>query len=95
VKSSREKDYSSVRISERQRRRAEECDETNSHAIGAFRDEVTRMWLRSLRRRSQRDRFSWARMRTLATRWLPRARILHPWPSQRFGVSTRGRSPVR
>jgi RNA-directed DNA polymerase len=68
---------------------------TNIHAMHAFRVQVTRHWYRSLRRRSQRTQMSWVRMTTLSERWLPRARVLHPWPEQRFDVRTRGRSPVR
>ena len=68
---------------------------TNSHAIAAFRTQVARRWLRSLRRRSQRHRLDWQRMGRLVARWLPPARITHPWPEQRFGVRTRGKSPVR
>ena len=52
----------------------------NSDAIGAFRNQVTRHWFRALRRRSQRTRLTWKRMDRLATRWLPPARILHPYP---------------
>jgi RNA-directed DNA polymerase len=67
----------------------------NYRAIETFRSEVSRHWLRALRRRSQRDRLSWERMRRLEARWLPPARIVHPWPEQRFDVRTRGKSPVR
>lgn len=67
----------------------------NIRALSAFRDEVTRHWLRALRRRSQRSRMTWQRMRRIADRWLPRARILHPWPNVRFDARTQGRSPVR
>ena len=31
----------------------------------------------------------------LAARWLPKPRILHPWPNARFDARTQGRSPVR
>jgi len=68
---------------------------TNSHAIASFRTQVARSWMRSLRRRSQRHRLNWQRMRRLAARWLPPAHIVHPWPEQRFSVRTRGKSPVR
>ncbi|MDP9013553.1 MAG: reverse transcriptase domain-containing protein [Pseudomonadota bacterium] len=68
---------------------------TNITALGAFRQEVTQYWRRSLRRRSQRRRLNWARMHRLAVRWLPAARIVHPWPEQRFDVRTRHKSPVR
>jgi len=59
---------------------------TNGAALGAFRHHVKRLWLRTLRRRSQKDRFSWQRMKRLADDWLPQPRILHPWPNVRFAV---------
>ena len=59
---------------------------TNGRALGAFRYHVTNLWPRTLRRRSQKDRTTWARVTKLADAWLPRPRILHPWPSQRFAV---------
>jgi len=34
-------------------------------------------------------------MKRLAKRWIPNARICHPYPEQRLVVNTRGRSPVR
>ena len=67
----------------------------NIEALRAFRDGVTRHWLRTLRRRSQKSRLTWQRMGRLADRWLPLPRILHPWPEQRFAAITQGRSPVR
>src|ERR1017187_2666817 len=59
---------------------------TNSRALAAFRYHVTLLWRRTLRRRSQTDRFSWDRITRLVDDWLPRPRILHPWPSVRFAV---------
>ncbi|MHB8693668.1 MAG: reverse transcriptase domain-containing protein, partial [Solirubrobacteraceae bacterium] len=56
----------------------------NSRSLAAFRDQVRQLWLRSLRRRSQRHRMTWDRYGRLADRWLPRPRILHPWPTTRF-----------
>ncbi len=58
----------------------------NSHRLGRFVDEVTRLWLHVLRRRSQRgqSRWTWQRMHLLVRRHLPRPRILHPYPTQRF-----------
>ena len=67
----------------------------NDSATFAFRGQVTRHWYRALRRRSQRTRLNWERMDRLATRWLPPARVMHPYPQVRFDVRTRGRSPVR
>jgi group II intron reverse transcriptase/maturase len=59
---------------------------TNFPALRAFRDHVQDLWRRSLRRRSQRDNTTYDRMRKLANDWLPRPRILHPWPRDRFAV---------
>jgi RNA-directed DNA polymerase len=67
----------------------------NGRAIQAFRYQVTRRWLKALRRRSQRHRLNWQRMARLTQRWLPPADILHPYPEARFNARTRGRSPVR
>jgi hypothetical protein len=67
----------------------------NSDAIIAFRTQVIRHWRRALRRRSQRSRLDWQRMNRLSIRWLPPARITHPYPEQRFDAQTQGRSPVR
>lgn len=59
---------------------------TNGRALSAFRHHVTDLWRRTLRRRSQRDGFTWDRMTKLTDAWLPKPRILHPWPDQRFAV---------
>src|SRR4051812_5056707 len=59
---------------------------TNRRAVMAFRHHLTDLWRRTLRRRSQKDRFTWARMAKLADAWLPRPHLLHPWPSERFAV---------
>jgi RNA-directed DNA polymerase len=59
---------------------------TNGSALGAFYYYVKRIWLRTLRRRSQKDSFSWQRMHGLAADWLPQPRILHPYPGKRFAV---------
>jgi hypothetical protein len=52
----------------------------NGRATSAFRNRVAWLWRRALRRRSQRSRLPWARMSRLVTRWLPTARISHPFP---------------
>jgi len=59
---------------------------SNGRRISRFVDEVTRLWVRIIRRRSQngRYRWTWPRMQRLGRRHLPRARILHPYPDQRF-----------
>jgi RNA-directed DNA polymerase len=60
---------------------------TNSRAIAAFRFEVVRRWQRLLSRRSQTADITWDRINRIANHWLPRPKILHPWPSQRFAVT--------
>ena len=67
----------------------------NGKAISTFRSRLIGHWLMTLRRRSQRHRMTWTRIGRLAARWLPPARILHPWPTVRFDAITQGRSPVR
>ena len=59
---------------------------TNSAALSAFRYHVTYLWRRSLQRRSHKDSSTWQRVTRLADDWLPKPRILHPWPQQRFAV---------
>jgi hypothetical protein len=58
----------------------------NSRALSAFRHHVVELWRRALRRCSQRDRTTWRHVDKLADRWLPKPRVSHPWPSQRFRV---------
>jgi group II intron reverse transcriptase/maturase len=60
----------------------------NTDAVAAFRTQVTRLWFKALRRRSQRNRLNWTRMNRIATRWLPPARVMHPFPSERFYATT-------
>ena len=66
---------------------------TNGAALTSFYYHVKRIWLRTLRRRSQKDRFSWQRMDSLAADWLPQPRILHPYPDRRFAVMHPRREP--
>lgn len=67
----------------------------NGPRISAFRHGVIRLWWNSLRRRSQRHRVTWERVYRYRDRWLPIVRIYHPWPSQRFDVTTQGKSRMR
>ena len=59
---------------------------TNSRALAAFRHHVAVLWKRSLSRRSQKAHMTWERILKLVNGWLPKARIQHPWPGQRFDV---------
>jgi len=57
----------------------------NMNLVKSFYDQTTRAWLHTLRRRSHKGQtFTWKRFEKLI-RWLiPRVRIVHPFPNQRF-----------
>ena len=59
---------------------------TNGPTLSAFRFHVLDLWRRSLKRRSQKDGTTWQWTGRLADDWLPKPRILHPWPRTRFAV---------
>jgi group II intron reverse transcriptase/maturase len=59
----------------------------NTETLSIFRFRVTRLWRQVLIRRGQRNYLNWARMRLLEARWIPKPRILHPWPSVRFAAT--------
>src|SRR3989475_1184942 len=61
---------------------------TNLQSLYSFRFNVGRYWYRSLRRRSQRKRLTWERMRRLINHWLPWPCVHHPYPLRRLGVIT-------
>jgi RNA-directed DNA polymerase len=67
----------------------------NSRKLESFKFYVSRLWYKTLQRRSQRHRLNWERMARLTDCWLPRPRIYHPYPDLSKYVITRGRSPVR
>jgi hypothetical protein len=67
----------------------------NHPSLWWFFDKVKRLWLASLKRRSQTARLSWERFIRLVARFFPPIRTLHPLPCHRFDAKTRGRSPVR
>ena len=56
-------------------------------AITAFRHHLVDRWLHAIRRRGQKHRLAWPRMKVIANRYLPYPRIRHPWPEQRFLVN--------
>ena len=60
-----------------------------------FSNKVRRLWLMSLRRRSQKAHLSWEKFDRLVARFFPPIRTLHAQPGHRFDAKTRGRSPVR
>jgi group II intron reverse transcriptase/maturase len=56
----------------------------NQTRLEAFRQEVLRMWLQQLRRRSQRSRWTWECFMERLGRLLPEIRVRHPYPTERF-----------
>jgi RNA-directed DNA polymerase len=67
----------------------------NGPALMSFRHQLSWLWARNLRRRGNRRVLSWERLGPHVRRWLPNPLICHPWPSQRFGVTTQGKSRMR
>jgi RNA-directed DNA polymerase len=59
----------------------------NKATLGRFRDRLCALWRSLLGRRSQRSRSSWDRVRPTFERWIPRPRILHPFPDVRFDAT--------
>lgn len=60
----------------------------NSPAIGAFREQVCRLWMKVLKRRSDKHNLTWDRMKRLIAKYIPAVRICHPYPSERLRVIT-------
>lgn len=56
----------------------------NISSLETFHTQVIRHWLKALRRRSQRHRMTWERFGRIADYWIPKPRILHPYPNVRF-----------
>lgn len=68
---------------------------SNSGALSVFRGQVSRLWYRCLKRRSQKHKLTIERMKRLSRTYLPPAHICHPYPSKRLQERlTRSRSPV-
>ncbi len=56
----------------------------NEERLKAFLHEVRRSWLRTLRRRSQRSRWTWKRFMERLGVLLPVIELHHPYPTERF-----------
>jgi group II intron reverse transcriptase/maturase len=60
---------------------------TNMRALCTYRNEIEHAWLGQLQRRSQRARLSDEKLQRFREKYpLPRPKILHPWPEDRFAV---------
>ena len=58
---------------------------TNYRALDSFHHAVTETWHRSLQRRSQRAKWTVEKRQRFQERFpLPRPKIQHPWPTERF-----------
>jgi RNA-directed DNA polymerase len=57
---------------------------TNRPKLWGFRGQVRYLWLKQLRRRSQKDDTPWEFLDRLTEQWLPPVAVLHEWPSDRF-----------
>jgi hypothetical protein len=67
----------------------------NLKRLYTFRREIARHWLFTLRRRSQRSRWTWERFQPLIDLFLPEPAVLHPYPLTRFYAKHSDKSRVR
>jgi RNA-directed DNA polymerase len=65
----------------------------NLHRLHTFRWRLRWIWWRVLSRRSQRSYVCMDRLTRLVQRWIPVARVLHPYPMQRFDATHPRREP--
>ncbi|HEY3618280.1 MAG TPA: group II intron reverse transcriptase/maturase [Candidatus Sulfotelmatobacter sp.] len=56
----------------------------NNRQLSTFRQRVIRLWHHVLVRRSQRARKRWETLLPFFNRWIPRPKVLHPYPQTRF-----------
>jgi RNA-directed DNA polymerase len=56
----------------------------NLRQLSTFRQRVNRLWYQVLASRSQRARKRWELLTPLFERWIPRPKVLHPYPDARF-----------
>jgi group II intron reverse transcriptase/maturase len=58
----------------------------NLASLARVRHEIMMGWWNALRKRSQKARrLSWEKMKVVAETWLPKPRVTHPYPNERFG----------
>ena len=70
---------------------------TSTRYLRRFVERLKRLWLKVLRRRSQKDRYSLDRIKAISKQYWPKLETRHPWPDQRYAVNashgaTQGRS---
>ncbi len=59
----------------------------NLRKLDTFRQRINRLWFQVLASRSQRARKRWETLTPLFERWIPRAKVLHPYPDVRFNAT--------
>jgi hypothetical protein len=59
----------------------------NLDSLNTFRIRVSRLWRGTLLRRSQKRRLNWPKMHKLLEFWIPKPRVLHPYPATRFAAT--------
>ncbi len=67
----------------------------NIRTLEIMRRECARAWLFALKRRSQKSRMTWEKLDRLIQKYLPRDKILHSYPDERFHAKTQARSRMR
>jgi group II intron reverse transcriptase/maturase len=67
----------------------------NEQCLRAFRNDVLRLWLRQLRRRSQRSSWSWESFLAKLAVDIPKVEVKHPYPTARFTARIQGGNRVR
>jgi len=60
----------------------------NQHAMMVFRFAIGQLWWRTLRRRGNRRKLPWKKMKRFVDLWLPQVKLHHPYPLRRMGVIT-------
>jgi RNA-directed DNA polymerase len=56
----------------------------NIDRLSLFKNEIVKRWFKMRRRCSQRHTITWEKFGPLARRYLPRVRIVYPYPELRF-----------
>ncbi len=60
----------------------------NMKTLEVFRRELNKAWFFALRRRSHKAKtLTWDRMNRLIKTWIPKPKLIHPFPSQRLHVN--------
>jgi hypothetical protein len=58
----------------------------NRFALDGFKTAISKIWLRNLKRRSQKSRMNWKRLTKLIRMFIPQVKIVHPYPNHRLIV---------